>query len=121
MNIQSFEKQRPDSHHGLRLRVHCFHGLVTGKPVAIVFARYMMLALENRMQKDDRSIGELFFHNCDELSDITWIESFSLLMETFLEVSVEKYFLADDEIESLLEAFMAALPEPLENRLLQCS
>jgi hypothetical protein len=89
--------------------------------VAIVFARYMMLALENRMQKDDRSIGELFFYNCDELSDITWIESFRLLMETFLEVTAEKYFLADDEIESLLEAFLAVLHESLKNSLLQCA
>jgi hypothetical protein len=85
---------------------------------AIVFARYMMLALENRMQKDDRSVGELFFRNCDELPDITWAEAFRLLLETFLEVAAEKYLLADDEIESLLKAFMTALPAPLKRSLL---
>jgi IS4 transposase len=47
--------------------------------VAIVFTRYMMLTLENRIQKDDRSLGELFFHNCAELSDITKIEALRLL------------------------------------------
>jgi hypothetical protein len=88
---------------------------------AIVFARYMMLALENRIQKDDRSFGELFYHNCDELSDITCMEAFRLLMETFLDVAAEKYLLADDEVESLLEAFISALPEPLRNSLLQCA
>jgi IS4 transposase len=89
--------------------------------VAIVFARYMMLALENRMQEDGRSWGELFFAHCDELSDITWIESFSLLMKTFLSVAAEKYFLADDEIEPLHETFIAALPEALRKRLLLCA
>jgi hypothetical protein len=44
--------------------------------VAIVFARYMMLALERRKDEDERTLGELFFFFCDELSDITFSESF---------------------------------------------
>jgi hypothetical protein len=88
---------------------------------AIVFARYMMLALENRAQRDDRSMGALFYAACDELSDITVIEALRLLMETFLEVTADKYLLEDDEIKSLLEAFIAAIPAPLKNRLLQCA
>jgi hypothetical protein len=89
--------------------------------VAIVFARYMMLSLEHRIRKDDRSLGELFFHNCDELSDITWIESFRLLMETFAEVVAEKYMLADEEVESLVKTFISELPTILKNKLLQCA
>jgi hypothetical protein len=89
---------------------------------AIVFARYSMLALENRLQKDDRSMGELFFRTCDELPDITWAEAFQLLLETFLEVMAEKYLLADDEIETLLETFMHAWPTSLKRKLpLQCA
>jgi hypothetical protein len=88
---------------------------------AIVFARYMMLALENRMQKDERSMGVLFYSVCNELSDITWIEAFRLLVETFLEVAADKYLLSDDEIELLLEAFIAALPTSLRDKLLQCA
>jgi hypothetical protein len=88
---------------------------------AIVFARYMMLALENRMQKDERSMGALFYSACNELSDITWIEAIRLLMETFLEVVADKYLLEDDEIESLFEAFIAALPDTLRSKLLQCA
>jgi IS4 transposase len=89
--------------------------------IAIVFTRYMMLALENRIQKDDRSLGELFFYNCAELSDITKMEALRLLMEVFLEVAAEKYLLADNEIESLFEAFITVLPAPLRNSLLQCA
>jgi hypothetical protein len=88
---------------------------------AIVFARYMMLALENRMQRDERSMGALFYSACNELSDITWIEAIRLLMETFLEVVADKYLLEDDEIESLFKAFIVALPEMLRNKLLQCA
>jgi hypothetical protein len=88
---------------------------------AIVFARYMMLALENRMQRDERSMGALFYSACNELSDITWIEAFRLLVETFLEVVADKYLLEDDEIELPLEAFIAALPSALREKLLQCA
>jgi hypothetical protein len=88
---------------------------------AIVFTRYMMLALENRIQRDERSIGALFYSACEELSDITWIEAFRLLLETFLEVTADRYLLEDEEIESLLETFIAAVPEPLRNKLLQCA
>jgi hypothetical protein len=42
---------------------------------AIVFARYMMLAPENRINRDERSMGKLFYSACNELSDITWIEA----------------------------------------------
>jgi hypothetical protein len=66
-------------------------------------------------------LGELFFYNCAELSDITWIESFRLLMETFAEVVAEKYMLADDEVESLVKTFITELPTILKNKLLQCA
>jgi hypothetical protein len=39
--------------------------------VAIVFARYMMLASENRVRADGRTFGEMFYAVCDELPDIT--------------------------------------------------
>jgi hypothetical protein len=58
---------------------------------AIVFVRYMMLAIENIMHRDGRSIGTLFYSACDEMSDITWVEAFRLLLETFLEVTADKY------------------------------
>lgn len=37
--------------------------------VAIVFARYMMLALEQRKDQDHRTHGEIFFFLIDELPD----------------------------------------------------
>ncbi|WP_242864752.1 transposase, partial [Youngiibacter fragilis] len=40
--------------------------------VAIVFTRYTLLAIEQRFNNDDRSLGELFYLVCDELSDISF-------------------------------------------------
>jgi hypothetical protein len=81
----------------------------------------MMLALDKRLEEDPRSFGELFFDTCDELPDITWMKAFMLLLDTFLDVAAEKYFLADDEVEYLLGAFMDTLPEPLKKSLLKCA
>jgi len=88
---------------------------------AVVMCRYMMLALDKRLEEDSRSFGELFFDICDELPDITWIKAFLLLMDTFLHITAEKYFLADDEVEHLLGAFMDALPEPFKKNLQRCA
>ena len=88
---------------------------------AIIVSRYMMLAVDKRLEEDTRSFGELFYDICDELPDITLEKAFLLLVDTFLNVAAEKYFLADDEVEYLLGAFMDALPEPLKKSFSQCA
>lgn len=50
---------------------------------AVVFTRYMMLSLENRESNDERSFGELFIYFSDEMSDITWIQAFQMLLQMF--------------------------------------
>ena len=88
---------------------------------AIVLSRYMMLALDKRFAEDPRSFGELFFDICDEMPDITCARALLLLMDTFLNIVAEKYFLADDEVACLLDEFMNALPAPLKNCLQLCA
>lgn len=53
--------------------------------VAIVFARHMMIALEQRRNEDDRSLGEIFFFFTDELADITFAESFQIILKAMFE------------------------------------
>ena len=89
--------------------------------VAIVFARYMMLAIENRSRRDDRTFGEIYCLVSNELSDITWLESFRLLMEVFISTVSEKTLLTEKELDVLLETFIEALPEMLKNKLLKCA
>lgn len=45
--------------------------------VAIVFTRYMLLALEQRKDEDQRTLGELFFFLVDEITDITFLIHFA--------------------------------------------
>ena len=85
---------------------------------AVVFARYMMLALENRIQRDERAFGVLFYAVCDELSDIKFAEAFLLLMKAFHEAAAEKLFLTEEELDALLAYFFSKLPETLKTKLL---
>lgn len=89
--------------------------------VAIVFARYMMLAYLNRVETDDRTAGELFYHVCGELADISLLEAFHLLMKFFAEYAAEKFQLMNEELEAMLDAFVAMLPASLRKRLLLCT
>ena len=84
---------------------------------AVVFARYMMLALENRMQRDERAFGVLFYALCDELTDIKFAESVFLLMKAFHDAAAEKLFLTEEELGSLFECFFSKLPVTLKTKL----
>jgi len=89
--------------------------------VAVVFTRYMMLAYLNRIETDERTMGELFHVACDELADLTLFEAFHLLMKFFAEYVQEKFQLAEEELEAMLDAFVAMLPATLKKSLLPCA
>ncbi|WP_242867267.1 hypothetical protein [Thermotalea metallivorans] len=73
--------------------------------VAVVFTRYMMLAVENRQALDNRTLGEIFYLLTDELADITWIQAFQMLMQAFIDAISDKLSLSADQIEELMDAF----------------
>lgn len=85
--------------------------------VAVVFTRYMMLAVENRQESDLRTLGEIFYYLSDEMSDITWIQAFHMLMQVFLDTITDKLSLTSKQLDQLMEVFMAALPKELKRRL----
>ena len=84
---------------------------------AVVFTRYMMLSLESRESKDERSLGELFLYFSDEMSDITWIQAFQLLLQMFRELLADNLDVADDKIDELVDAFMDTIPDLLKSKL----
>ena len=47
---------------------------------SIVFMRYMFLVYQNRIETDNRTFGDLFYACCDEVSDISFIESLYRIM-----------------------------------------
>ncbi|MGF7429766.1 transposase [Thermoanaerobacterium thermosaccharolyticum] len=88
---------------------------------AIVFTRYMMLALENRRSSDLRTMGEIFYYIQDEMSDITLIQAFHLLMQAFLDTISDKLSLSSEQLDQLLNAFMSAIPKELKEMLQKCA
>ena len=84
---------------------------------AVVFTRYMMLSLESRESNDSRSLGELFLYFSDEMSDITWIQAFQMLLQMFRTMLTENTELSDEKISELVDAFINALPVMLKTQL----
>jgi hypothetical protein len=85
--------------------------------VAVVFTRYMMLSVENREAKDERSLGELFLYFSDELSDITWIQAFQMMLQMFSKLLSNDCELSEDKISELTDAFINTIPSALKERL----
>lgn len=84
---------------------------------AIVFARYMLLAMEQRQHEDFRTLGELFFFLVDEIADITFARSMTILVEAMM-ASLQKLLrLSDEQLDALLFDFESRLPEYLKNAL----
>ncbi|MGB8454777.1 MAG: transposase [Anaerocolumna sp.] len=84
---------------------------------AIVFTRYMMLSLESREANDDRSLGVLFLYFSDEMSDITWIQAFQLMLQMFRTMLADNLDSSDKKIDELMDAFMNAIPSLLKSQL----
>jgi hypothetical protein len=42
---------------------------------SIVFMRYMFLVYQCRLESDHRTFGDLFYHCCNEIDDISFIEA----------------------------------------------
>ena len=87
--------------------------------VAIVFTRYMLLAIEQRQNEDQRTLGELFFFLVDEMTDITFCRSLSILMDALMASLQEILKLSDEQLAVFTADFEARLPEYLRNALHQ--
>ena len=77
----------------------------------------MMLSIENRESQDERSLGELFLYFSDEMSDITWIQAFQLLLQMFRTLLADNIDIAEEEIDKLVDTFMDAIPTLLRSKL----
>lgn len=83
----------------------------------IVCIRYMLLAIENREQKDDRAHGGLFYLLCDEVADLDFTQAFLLMLDLFTQTLRENLFLSDAMIDQMLTNFMDKLPSFIKYRL----
>ena len=87
--------------------------------VAIVFARYMMIALEQRRNEDDRTLGELFFLFTDELADITFARAFQIIMDALIESLQTIFRLSEAQVQQLMNDFLGRIPVYMQKSLLK--
>ena len=85
--------------------------------VAIVFARYMLLALEQRKDEDNRTLGEIFFYLTDELADITFGESFQIILRAMFEGIYAVFQVTEEQIDTFINIFVDQLPDFLQKSL----
>ena len=85
--------------------------------VSIVFVIYMLIAVEARINEDDRTGDEIFFLLCDELQDISFQRSMALILQTVIEVTVEKYCLTEEKAEELMAEIISRLPSCLRDMI----
>lgn len=85
--------------------------------VAIVFARYMMIALEQRKNQDERTLGELFFYFIDEMADITFAESYQILVRAMFECIYAIFHVTDEQMNEFICLFIGKLPDYIQKAL----
>jgi len=85
---------------------------------AIVFTRYMMIALEQRRNEDQRTLGELFCYFVAELSDITFSRSLQILFDALMESLLSVLKLTEEQISAFMNDFVGRLPDYMQKALL---
>lgn len=86
--------------------------------VAIVFTRYMMMSVEHRVANDQRSLGELFFLYSDEFAELSFERALFIIIEALLRTIEDKLYLSKEQLDEFLTAFIEALPNYMQNRLI---
>jgi hypothetical protein len=77
----------------------------------------MMMALEQRKDEDERTLGELFFFFCDELSDITFCEAFQIILNVMFQSIYAVFQVTEAQIEAFEDDFVNRLPHFLQEAL----
>lgn len=89
--------------------------------IAIVFTRYLMIAMEQRRCEDDRTLGEIFFVFTGELADITFGESFQIIMTALIESVCAIFQPTEEQLALFIEMFVGRLPECIRNSLVKAA
>jgi hypothetical protein len=76
---------------------------------SIVFARYIMLSLEERTSKDSRAIGGLFYECCDEIKDVDFSTAITTLLTLLRETLKDIGTIAEEVINTIVSKFIQAI------------
>ena len=76
-----------------------------------------MIAMEQRRSEDDRTLGEIFYFFTDELKDITFGESFQIIMTAMIESVCAIFQPTEEQLAMFIEMFVGRLPDYIRNSL----
>ena len=85
--------------------------------VAIVFTRYLMIAIEQRRNEDERTLGEIFYFIADELVDITFVESFQIIINAMLDTIRAVLLPTEEQLQLFMDVFSGHLPKYVRTSL----
>ena len=83
---------------------------------AIVFARFMLLAVEARQEKDLRTAGPLFCAICDEIADVTFGQAFEVLQQIWTNL-LRELNLPEERFAALFKQLCQNLPKDVAQLL----
>jgi hypothetical protein len=83
----------------------------------LVSIRYMLLSVENRDNKDDRTAGGIFYDLCAEIENVNFAQSLAFLLDLLAQSLRDKLFLSNEAIDGVLEYFMSMIPSFLKAKL----
>lgn len=85
--------------------------------VVVVFVRYLILAWEQRVNTDERTIGELFFEYAEELHEADWKDALQALLTAIIVKVGKNDVLVKVDIETCITSFLETLPEHVRQKL----
>lgn len=71
----------------------------------------MMLALKQRRNMDKWSLGKLFYLTIDKLEDLHYLDALTSLLNLLMDCAKEAEILDEEQINQLLDLFLAKLPD----------
>ena len=83
----------------------------------IVMTRYILLAIENRENKDWRSVNDGYHALCQELEDISFAFAFELILAILTRCSSEHFCLSSEQVDAFVAYFIADLPSLIKEKL----
>ena len=85
--------------------------------VSIVFVRYMMLAVTQRCNTNDKTVCELFYRLMDELDDITFSQSMRIIIDALMDTVMEHFHITEQQLEDFTTSFVQRLPKYMQKAL----
>ena len=75
--------------------------------------------MEQRRCEDDRTLGEIFFFFTDELADITFGESFQIIITAMIDSVCAIFQPTEEQLGLFIEMFVGRLPDYIRNSLVR--